>query len=92
KSFPQERVLYLRRWKDESEIFAALNFNPEAVTLRLIVPAGRWKKQFDSADPRWSKDSDLAKPMKAHTLKSEGEVEVTLAPQSFVLYLKASDE
>ncbi len=92
KSFPQERVLYLRRWKDGSEIFAALNFNPDAVTIKLIVPAGKWKKQFDSADPRWNKDSELAKPMKAHTLKSEGEVEVTLAPQSFVLYLKEQNE
>ncbi|MCC6804007.1 MAG: malto-oligosyltrehalose trehalohydrolase [Anaerolineae bacterium] len=91
ESYARERVLYLRRWKDESEIFAALNFNEEAVTIRLAIPGGVWKKQFDSADPRWDADSSLAKAAKSHTLKSDGEVELTLAPHAFALYLKQVD-
>jgi hypothetical protein len=80
--------VYLRRWRDGSEIFAALNFNFEDTTITLDVPGGKWRKQFDSADPRWEKDSDLTHKAKAHTLTSEGEVEISLPPHSFVLYLK----
>ncbi len=92
ESYGQERVLYLRRWKDESEVFAALNFNEEPVTITLPVPGGRWKLQFDSADPRWSADSDLSARAKSHTLKSTGGgAELTVQPRAFLLYLKTGD-
>jgi maltooligosyltrehalose trehalohydrolase len=84
-------VLYLRRWKDESEVIAVLNFNEEEVAIQLPIPGGAWKKQFDSADPRWDADSDLANAAKSHTLKSSGEAGLTLPPHSFVLYLKRLD-
>ncbi len=89
ESFAEQKILYLRRWKDESEVFVAYNFNEHQVSITLSVPGGKWKRQFDSADPRWNADSDLSKPPKSHTLTSHGEVELTLPPQSFVLYLKA---
>jgi maltooligosyltrehalose trehalohydrolase len=91
KAYGREKIVYLRRWNGESEIFAALSFSFDPVTIKLDVPSGKWKKQFDSADPRWDKNSDLSAKAKAHTLKSEGEVELTLTPHSFVLYLKAED-
>ncbi|MBI1255839.1 MAG: malto-oligosyltrehalose trehalohydrolase [Chloroflexi bacterium] len=92
QAYGRERVLYLRRWNGDSEIFAALSFSFDPVTIKLDVPGGKWKKQFDSADPRWNADSDLSSKAKAHTLKSDGTVELTLPPHSFVLYLKNSDE
>lgn len=91
RAYDRQRVLYVRRWKDESEVFAALNFSEEATTIMLGVPGGRWKKQFDSADPRWDADSDLAKAARQRTLNSTGETEFTLPPHSFALYLKADD-
>ncbi len=85
----RQKVLYLRRWKDESQIFAALNFNEQAQTVALPVPGGTWKLQIDSADPRWGSDSDLSKRARTRTLKSDGEVEIEVQPHAFVLYLKA---
>ena len=90
-AYGRERVLYLRRWKDASEIFAVLNFNPDAATITLPVPEGKWARQMDSADPRWSSDSDLSKHAKTHTLKSTGEVEIALQPFALILYLKEQD-
>ncbi len=57
-SYGRERVLYLRRWKDESEIFAVLNFNEQALTITLPIPAGKWRLQLNSADPRWDAEFD----------------------------------
>ncbi|MFN8565780.1 MAG: DUF3459 domain-containing protein, partial [Anaerolineae bacterium] len=88
ESHARERVLYLRRWKDDSEVFAALNFSDGEVSITLPIPGGVWKKQFDSADPRWAADSDLSKAGRNHTLKSSGEAGLTLPPHSFVLYRK----
>jgi maltooligosyltrehalose trehalohydrolase len=92
EAFDRQRVLYLRRWKDASEVFAAFNFAEQEIAIGLSVPGGRWKRQFDSADPRWNVDSDLSKAARQHTLRSTGDAEMTLAPHSFVLYLKAGEE
>jgi maltooligosyltrehalose trehalohydrolase len=85
-SFHRERMLYLRRWKDESCIFAVLNFGENPTTVTVPVPIAKWKLQLDSADPRWDKDSDLSRRARQHTLNSNGEVEVTVQPHAFVLY------
>jgi maltooligosyltrehalose trehalohydrolase len=91
QGYDRQRVLYLRRWNGDSQIFALLNFNETEQTATLPVPAGTWKLQLDSADPRWNADSDLSKRARTHTLKSTGEAEVTVLPHSFVLYLKAGE-
>ncbi len=90
-SYGRERVLYLRRWKDASEVFAALNFNEQAVTITLPIPSGKWRLQLNSADPHWDANSDLAKPPKARTLKSGGETELTLPPHTIQLFMKDSE-
>ena len=86
-----ELVLYVRRWKDDSQIFAAFSFNAQPVSVKLPVPGGKWKQQFDSSDPRWDKDSDLSKKARAHTLKSSGEAELTLPPYTFALYQRVDE-
>ncbi len=88
ESYGRERVLYLRRWKDESEVFAVLNFNEQPVSIKLPLPAGKWRLRLNSADPRWDADSDLAKKAKAPILNSAGETDLTLSPHSIQLYLK----
>ena len=47
KAYGRERVVYLRRWNGDSEIFAALSFSFDPVTITLDVPGGKWKKQFE---------------------------------------------
>lgn len=86
KGHMRELVLYLRRWKDESEIFAALSFNSYEASVALPVPPGKWKKQFDSSDPRWAKDSDLSVKAKSPILTSSGELTLTLPPYACILY------
>jgi maltooligosyltrehalose trehalohydrolase len=90
KAHMRELVLYLRRWKDDSEIFAALSFNSQETSVTLPVPPGKWKKQFDSSDPRWAKDSDLSAKAKLPTLTSSGEVELTLQPYAFILFQRVA--
>ncbi len=88
-SYGRERVLYLRRWKDASEVFAALNFNEQEITIKLPIPSGKWRLQLNSADPRWDADSDRSKRAKARTLNVVGETELTLSPHSIQLFLRA---
>ncbi len=84
-------VLYVRRWKDDSQIFAVMSFNTEPATVTLPVPGGKWKKRFDSSDPRWDKDSDLSKKAKAQTLSSSGELELLVQPYALALYERADE-
>jgi maltooligosyltrehalose trehalohydrolase len=52
-SFEEDRVLAVRRWNGDNEVLAVFNFNNRAGRPIQKIPAGRWSKCFDSADPRW---------------------------------------
>jgi maltooligosyltrehalose trehalohydrolase len=80
----KEKVLLLRRWSGEEQVLAAFNFGGGPVTVQLPVPPGEWHKQLDSAQPPWS-GSGSACP---DVLSSGGEVALSLAPKSFVLFVK----
>jgi len=40
----EERVLWVRRWKDEEQVFMAFNFGPTRLTVGLPVSGGIWRK------------------------------------------------
>ena len=88
--FDRERVLYLRRWSEDasSMIFAVLNFNADEQSIVLPVPSGQWRRLLDSADARWSPDSNLKRAQKRHTLAPDGEVALSLPGHSLVLYVR----
>lgn len=50
----EERVIFMRRWKNSSNIFSIFNFNKSDARVRISVPDGRWKKILDSSEEIWN--------------------------------------
>jgi len=79
-SIEAEKILFLRRWTDDSQIFCILNFNKQQVDFTAALPQGNWKKILDSVDAKWmGAGSTLPE-------KITSEQELTVKPQSFALY------
>ncbi len=83
----KSRALFLRRWSNQEQAFAVFYFGESETELGLSVPAGRWKKQLDSSDACWGGRQGHAPEI----LTSKGEVHLSFAPRSFVLFLKVSE-
>ncbi|HYG62639.1 MAG TPA: DUF3459 domain-containing protein, partial [Thermoanaerobaculia bacterium] len=77
------RVVWARRWNgDGAEAFLVFAFGEGEASPTLPLPAGRWTKVLDSAEERWGGPGSDA-PAEA---ESGGEVQVTVAGRSVVLY------
>lgn len=83
--FEKARVLYARRWSDGGQVFMISNFGDSGVSVAVPVPAGRWRRQLDSADYRWN-GSGSSVP---HEIESDGEATFDLNPKAFVLFARA---
>ncbi len=79
-SIETEKILFLRRWTDDSQIFCILNFNKKQVTVKAELPQGNWQKILDSTDPKWMGAGSILPE------KITSEQELTVKPQSFALY------
>jgi maltooligosyltrehalose trehalohydrolase len=77
---PIARVITLRRWFYESEIYCAFNFNQGKNSNVIITPEGQWKRIIDSADKMWAGPGNVAPE------RIDGSRELTFQPQSFLLY------
>ena len=55
----EERLLLLRRWYSQSQVFCVMNFNTTDITARTSLPKGRWKKIVDSSEKRWQGPGSL---------------------------------
>jgi len=82
--YEEDRVLLLRRWSGNSEVFAIFNFGDAEAAMTLSLPGGRWRKLLDSADERWQGKGTSAPEI----LHSEGETALTLDPMSLALFEK----
>ncbi|HEY9673567.1 MAG TPA: malto-oligosyltrehalose trehalohydrolase [Waterburya sp.] len=74
-----DKLLFLRRESNGSQIYCIMNFNDKNVTFQ-ASPGGIWRKILDSADTQWM-GSGSSMPEKLIR-----EQEVTICPQSFALY------
>jgi maltooligosyltrehalose trehalohydrolase len=83
QGFEAERVLKIRRWSDTEEVAAVFHFGEETKTLSIPLPRGRWDMIFDSAAERWQGPGGRG----VGKLTSGGDVTLSLAPWSFVLFL-----
>lgn len=83
-SWEREKVLLLRRWQEEDEVFMVFNFGNLQIRVDLPVPAGPWRKLFDSEDDRWY-GSGSSIPGQ---LQSTGRINMTLHPQAFALFTR----
>jgi maltooligosyltrehalose trehalohydrolase len=83
----KERLLVIRRWNGDDEVFIAFHLGADEVSLSFALPAGQWRKVLDSEDGRWQgKGSSLPS-----SLNSEGEIRLALKPRSFVVLSTAAE-
>ncbi|MBI2851185.1 MAG: malto-oligosyltrehalose trehalohydrolase [Chloroflexi bacterium] len=83
-SYESERVMTVRRWTGLEEILIIFNFGESHTSLRLTIPKGHWRKRLDSSETQWMGDGSLA----SEQFESQGEITLTSAPNSIVLYSK----
>ena len=76
----EQKILFLRRGSNGSQILCLMNFNDKEVTCQAKFSNGIWKKILDSSDSRWM-GSGSTMPEKLIR-----DTEVTIQPQSFALY------
>lgn len=84
----RRRVLTLRRWSGEDQVFMICHFGEADISMALPVPEGRWQKVLDSAEEEWQGKGSQVPAV----LDSDGEVTLTLAPTSFVLFRRSARE
>ena len=75
-----EKIVFIRRWKDYSNICLIFNFNSADVKITPPIPEVRWNKVLDSSERIWNGPGSF--------LENEltpGE-EIIIRGQSFVVY------
>ncbi len=79
-SLEADKLLFLHRWSDASQIFCIMNFNQKDVSFTPTQPSGNWQKILDSSDTEWmGPGATLPKSL-------EPDQELTIKPQSFAIY------
>jgi maltooligosyltrehalose trehalohydrolase len=77
-----KRVLLIKRWKDESEVFCIFNYNNNDAKFIIPLINGIWKKILDSSDKIWK---GLGTYLPERITQDE---EITVKSQSLALYMK----
>jgi len=84
RGFEDYKLLFLHRWKEDSEVMAVFNFSDNQVSSTLPLPAGHWHKSLDSDDERWrGKGSNIPE-----LLYSKGDIALTFKPWALALFIK----
>ncbi|MFB2892438.1 malto-oligosyltrehalose trehalohydrolase [Aerosakkonemataceae cyanobacterium BLCC-F50] len=76
----EEKLLLMRRYSDENQVFYVMNFSDRTLTFDIDTPSGSWQKLLDSADIKWM-GPGATMPDKL----IPGEL-LTMPAKSFVLY------
>jgi maltooligosyltrehalose trehalohydrolase len=85
--YESQRVVFVRRWSGDDEVFTVFQFADIQVSVTLPVPEGRWRRQLDSSDERWQgSGSSLPDEM-----KSAGEVTLRLPRKAFALFRRTEE-
>lgn len=77
-----DKVIWMKRWHDKSQILCFFSFHHADTQLRVPVFEGSWKKIFDSAEPLWNGPGTVLPP------KIEVGEKMTIRPLSVGLYLR----
>jgi maltooligosyltrehalose trehalohydrolase len=51
-----EEVLFVHQRKGDQQVFIAYNLGDKPIFLESAFPLGRWTKELDSSDPRWTSE------------------------------------
>lgn len=82
-SFEGDKVLFVRRWDNDDEVFSLFHFGEDIVRVGLTLPEGRWDRTLESSSCRWGGDGNCA-PEKIDSHVSG--VTISCCPNGFVLY------
>lgn len=83
RGFEDARLLYLRRWFGDDEVFCIFNFSESRADIRLEPNEGIWEKVIDSSSDEWDGCGAVA----GNTLKTGSfEIRLHINPGSLVLY------
>ena len=85
--YESQRVVFVRRWSGDDEVFTVFQFADTQVSVTLPVPEGRWRRQLDSSDERWQ-GSGSSLP---DEIKSAGEVTLGLPRKAFALFRRTEE-
>ncbi|MFC1920072.1 malto-oligosyltrehalose trehalohydrolase, partial [Chloroflexota bacterium] len=80
--YEDEKVMFVRRWTDCSQVFAVFNFNSRPASVALPLPAGQWRKLLDSAEKRWQGPGTEAPCF----IESKGNVDIILKTRALCLF------
>lgn len=83
-AYEKEKALMVRCPGRKAETALLLNFSEKPASLSFSWPGGRWEKVLDSAEARWWGPGSPAPP----ALQADGEISLTLAPRSIVLFVR----
>jgi maltooligosyltrehalose trehalohydrolase len=83
-SYETEKVLYVRRWEEGEEAILLVHFGNSPAEINIRIPPGCWQKQLDSQEKRWGGPGSGI----PEWIHSEGEVRVSLGPQSLLCLWK----
>jgi len=94
--FEEEKVLFLRRWQEASQVFAIFSFGTRDSELSLPLGTGLWTKVLDSEDPRWKLKAPVLDSPSANTLprtiRSNGTVTLVLQGKALALFALKEDQ
>ena len=81
-AFDKTQTLLVRRRRAGSQALLVMQFGRREAAARLPIPAGRWVKRLDSADPRWGGPGSRL----PRFLSSTGKAWLELKPLTFALF------
>jgi maltooligosyltrehalose trehalohydrolase len=78
----RKKLLFVRRWREENEVFMVFNFSSSEATFEPPVPYRYWSKLCDSAEEEW-RGPGSALPDR---LDMEKTSTLQISPRAFVLF------
>lgn len=81
-AYDKQRVMLMRRWKGDQANLIFYNFSDAEASLAAAIPAGDWRKIFDSAASKW----DGAGARLPETLQGGKELSLSISAWSFALF------
>ena len=93
--FEEEKVMFLRRGQNTSQVFALFSFGDRESLLNLPLGTGLWTKVLDSEDPRWKLNAPVLDLPSANalpcTILSKGMVTLVLRGRALALFALKED-
>jgi maltooligosyltrehalose trehalohydrolase len=86
-SFPDEKVLLVKRWNASDRVVVAFHYSDTPTELTLPILHGRWRKQLDSAEERWNGKGSTTPAI----LESPDEIRLAFSPWVVLVFVLAME-